>query len=60
MWDLIRNSWMMFKTAFFKGKLIGLEGKQKEFVKNPLKIFSEGGDYESGKDTNHQNRFKKT
>ena len=41
MFDILRNGWLGIKSAFQIGKTIGQEGKQKEFVKNPIKTINE-------------------
>jgi len=40
MLDTIKQIISAFKIAFFKGKIIGIEGKQKEFCLHPIKTFN--------------------
>ena len=39
--QMIKNSLLAIKTAFMVGKTIGEEGKNKEFVKHPIKTIQE-------------------
>lgn len=54
----IKNMILAFKTAFFMGKNIGQEGKQKDFIKNPIKTIRGVKSHGDGQIKDNQDRIK--